>query len=872
MAARRVAVLRGGPGRHRDAVRRRERLPRHARQRRGGPRVPLARHVRQRLPRDVAHPARGGGVRLRARRADDRQRPGRQGHPPLRGRRAPPAARRGPHRLRALARPPGRRPAARAAVAHAVGQARADPLAAHGVVRRAPPRGHDVRGHAPRRGRARRDLVPDPQPPGRPGRVPRAVRVAGGGLRPAQDEPVHRAGAAAADAVRRRRAPRAVLPLHQLRHDARRRGRRPARDRERVGRAHARRGRPREARVPRARRARAADPAHQARRVPHVARRAVARARRPLPAHARPGARDRRRGPARAPARVARRLLGPLRRRDPRPAGRPAGRALEPVPARAGHGARRGQRRPREGPHRLRVQRALLLGHRDLRPAVPHVHEPAVRAQRAALPLPDARRRPAPRRGAVAEGRALPLAHDQRRGGVRLLRGRDGAVPHRRRRELRARAVRARDRRRGLPAPRGRGHPRRDGAHVGGPRLLARQRRRQLPHPRRHRAGRVHDRRQRQPLHERHGALQPARRGVRRRAHEGRPPRGLRASRGPALARRVRGRGVGPRGRPHVDPVRREHRHPPAGLALPRARDLGPRAHARGQAAPPAALPPARHLPLPGAQAGRRRARAVPPGAALQRRGEARRLRVLRPVDHGRLDALGRRAVHRRGRGGVPRARARVLRVVDLRRPREPARQRVRRRARRVRGRHVVRARVRVRRHARLRGRPHVRPAPAPGVGVAHVPRAVARLAAARHRAARRDRARRRDRRRRAGRRAGRAGEGRPGRGRARRARRPGPGQAGPPEPARPLRQPPRVRHPQPRDGAAPLRLARTSPTWWPWRVRARGRARTTCSARRERPVSRGARRGSGSAPRPCARPGRCSRRRRGRPRCSRST
>ncbi len=76
---------------------------------------------------------------------------------------------------------------------------------------------------------------------------------------------------------------------------------------------------------------------------------------------------------------------------------------------------------------------------------------------------------------------------------------------------------------------------------------------------------------------------------------------------------------------------------------------------------------------------------------------------------------------------------------------------------------------------------PHVRPAPAPGVGVAHVPRAVARLAAARHRAARRDRARRRDRRRRAGRRAGRAGEGRPGRGRARSAGRPGPGQAGPP-------------------------------------------------------------------------------------------
>ena len=44
---------------------RRQRLPRHARQRRGGPRLPRARHVHQRLPRDLADPARRGGVRLR---------------------------------------------------------------------------------------------------------------------------------------------------------------------------------------------------------------------------------------------------------------------------------------------------------------------------------------------------------------------------------------------------------------------------------------------------------------------------------------------------------------------------------------------------------------------------------------------------------------------------------------------------------------------------------------------------------------------------------------------------------------------------------------------------------------------------------------
>ena len=69
---------RARPRRHRDALRRRQRLPRHARQRRGGPRRPRARHLRQRLPRDVADPARRGGLRLRRARPDDRQRPRRQ--------------------------------------------------------------------------------------------------------------------------------------------------------------------------------------------------------------------------------------------------------------------------------------------------------------------------------------------------------------------------------------------------------------------------------------------------------------------------------------------------------------------------------------------------------------------------------------------------------------------------------------------------------------------------------------------------------------------------------------------------------------------------------------------------------------------------
>ena len=58
-------------------------------------------------------------------------------------------------------------------------------------------------------------------------------------------------------------------------------------------------------------------------------------------------------------------------------------------------------------------------------------------------------------------------------------------------------------------------HPRADGSDVGRSRLLGLQRRRVLPHPRCDRPRRVHDRGQRQPLHQRDGALQPApRRGV----------------------------------------------------------------------------------------------------------------------------------------------------------------------------------------------------------------------------------------------------------------------------------------------------------------------------------------------------------------------
>ena len=160
-------------------------------------------------------------------------------------------------------------------------------------------------------------------------------------------------------------------------------------------------------------------------------------------------------------------------------------------------------------------------------------------------------------------------------------------------------------------------------------------------------------------------------------------------------------------------------RHPPAGRLLPRPRGLGPQPHPGGAAAAPAPLPPARHLPLPGAQAGRRRARAVPPGQPLHRRGEAQGLRVLRPDHHGRLHPVGGRAVGRRGRGRLPRGGVRLLPRRPLRRPRQPARQHRRRPARRLHRRGVVGARQRVRRDARPRRAAVLRPAPARRLAVA---------------------------------------------------------------------------------------------------------------------------------------------------------
>ena len=86
----------------------------------------------------------------------------------------------------------------------------------------------------------------------------------------------------------------------------------------------------------------------------------------------------------------------------------------------------------------------------------------------------------------------------------------------------------------------------------------------------------------------------------------------------PARSRSRRARRVGGRRGGDDDPVRPGHRDQPAGLALPRPRDVGPRAHPAREAPAAAALPPAGDLPVPGAQAGRRGARAVPAGQPFQ--------------------------------------------------------------------------------------------------------------------------------------------------------------------------------------------------------------------------------------------------------------
>ena len=114
-----------------------------------------ARHLPQRLPRDLGDPARRVGVRLRAHRPDHRQRPRHQGPQDLRRRRAADVRHRRPRGVRADPGLPRRRAAPQPGVAHPVRQAGADQLDPHGLDDPAAPGDHDPRGRDARPARRR---------------------------------------------------------------------------------------------------------------------------------------------------------------------------------------------------------------------------------------------------------------------------------------------------------------------------------------------------------------------------------------------------------------------------------------------------------------------------------------------------------------------------------------------------------------------------------------------------------------------------------------------------------------------------------------------------------------------------------------------
>ena len=224
----RVPGRRPRPGR--VAVLRRQRLPRHARQPRGGPRRFRARHVHQRLPRDLADPPRRGGLRLRPRRPDDGQRPRRQADQALRRRRA--AAADGGRARRTTSVPSTSAPAPSNA-RWSGGRPPASGCGSRSTRMVSLADRHlaviTLRGHRARRRRAGRDQLAGAQPPGRRGRVPRPADAMGGDPRKAGA--VRPPGAAAAGQERRRPPAGAAASAARIADDARRRRRPPGRDR-----------------------------------------------------------------------------------------------------------------------------------------------------------------------------------------------------------------------------------------------------------------------------------------------------------------------------------------------------------------------------------------------------------------------------------------------------------------------------------------------------------------------------------------------------------------------------------------------------------------------------------------------------------------
>ena len=324
------------------------------------------------------------------------------------------------------------------------------------------------------------------------------------------------------------------------------------------------------------------DPADQDGQLPHRQRRPAARAARPLRAHPRPG---RRRG-RRTTTSPSRRRTWPTSgsARDVEVPGQPEIQqavrwnlfSVMQASARAdGSGiSAKGVTGSGYGGHYFWDTEIYVM------PFLTYTTPGAARnALRFRYSLLDSRPLPGPR--AHPEGRPVPVAHDQRRGGVGVLRRRHRAVPHRRRHRLRAQPVRRRHRRRRLPATGrpstsssrppgsgptwGSGATSTDGAfHIHG-----------VTGPDEYTTV-VNDNLYTNVM---------ARFNLRRAAEAVRSLADSDPAAYDAMMRRV-GLDDGEVeewarcAREDGDPVRRAPRHPPAGLPLPRARDVGPRAHA----------------------------------------------------------------------------------------------------------------------------------------------------------------------------------------------------------------------------------------------------------------------------------------------------
>ena len=233
-------------------------------------------------------------------------------------------------------------------------------------------------------------------------------------------------------------------------------------------------------------------------------------------------------------------------------------------------GARRGPGDPGQGADRARATTATPSG--TPRPSCSRCSTytaPEAAARRAALAALDAR--PGPRARAAQlglRGRGLPLAHDPRRGVLRLLAGGHRGLPRQRRHRRRGRPLPATPTgdddfdARVRPGAAGRDRP----AVALARATTTRDGR--LPDRRRHRAGRVQRDRRQQRLHEPDGAAEPARRGRRRRAPPGR-------GRGSSASTPRRSPPGGAAADAMFMPYDEELGRAPAGRGLHRARSAG---------------------------------------------------------------------------------------------------------------------------------------------------------------------------------------------------------------------------------------------------------------------------------------------------------